>query len=78
MDFYPLAGRAQGAPIDLSMFASQTHFDRDFNRTAKADGRYRGAYAGEGQNSGWQLDASRKQLADSGPRPAAPTNLQSF
>jgi hypothetical protein len=76
MNFYPLPGQAQGAPIDLSIFATQTHFDRDFNRTPKGDGRYRGAYAGEGQNPGWQLAAARKPAAASGPRPAAPANLQ--
>ena len=75
MNFYPLPGRVQGAPPDLAAFASQTDFDRDFNRTAKGDARYRGAYAGEGVNPGWQLDASRKVL-NVGPRPAPPKNLQ--
>jgi hypothetical protein len=72
MKFYPLPGAAQGSPIDLSPFGSQTDFDRDFNGTAKGDARYRGAYAGEGTNPGWQLDAAIKTT---GARPAAPTNL---
>jgi hypothetical protein len=73
MNFYPLPGAAQGAPIDLSSFAAQTDYDRDFNRGAKGDGRFRGAYAGDGQNPGWQLDAALKAF---GVQPAAPTNLQ--
>jgi hypothetical protein len=74
MDFYPLAGQAQGALLDLTPFASQTDYDRDFNRSGKGDRKYRGAYAGEGANPGWRLDATRKTLAASvAPRP--PTNL---
>lgn len=72
MNFYPLTGAAQGSPVDLSPFTSQADFDRDFNGTAKTDRRYRGAYAGEGTNPGWQLDAAIKTL---GVRPSAPSNL---
>jgi hypothetical protein len=75
LDFYPLPGAAQGAPVDLSAFAAQTDFNRDFNRTAKGESRYRGAYSGDGTNPGWQLDASRKVL-DVGVRPEPPTNVQ--
>jgi hypothetical protein len=74
MDFYPLPGQAQGTPLDLSAFAAQTDFDRDFNGTTKGDKRYRGAYAGEGTNPGWLLVASRKAVSG-GARPQAPTNL---
>jgi hypothetical protein len=75
MDFYPLPGRAQAEPLDLSPFSSHTEFDRDFNGTSKGDRRYRGAYAGEGVNPGWQLDATRKS-SSGGQRPAPPTNLR--
>ncbi|MFI5401436.1 MAG: hypothetical protein ACHQ1G_00655, partial [Planctomycetota bacterium] len=60
MDFYPLPGMAQGAPLDLSPFAAEADYDRDFNGNAKGSLVFRGAYAGEGENPGWQLDASVK------------------
>jgi hypothetical protein len=72
MNFYLLSGAAQGSPIDLTPFASQSDFDRDFNGSTKADGRYRGAYAGDGTNPGWQLDATIKTR---GLRPSAPADL---
>jgi nitrous oxidase accessory protein NosD len=73
MNFYPLPGKAQAEPLDLSAFAAQADFDRDFNATAKGDYRYRGAYAGEGTNAGWQLDAALKAV---GVRPQPPTNVR--
>lgn len=73
MNFYPLPGAIQGSSIDLSVFASQTDFDRDFNGSAKGDVRFRGAYAGEGNNPGWQLDGTIKAV---GARPSAPTQLR--
>ncbi len=57
MDFYPLPGKCQGEALDLSMFAQETDSGRDFNGATKGDALYRGAYAGEGNNPGWQLDA---------------------
>ena len=60
MDFYPLPGQCQGAALDLSGFASDTEHDRDFNSTSKGGFAFRGAYAGEGENPGWQLDAAGK------------------
>jgi len=72
MNFYPLPGAAQGGAVDLSPFASQTDFDRDFNGTAKVDGRYRGAYAGQGTNPGWQLDAAIKTRSV---QPSPPSDL---
>jgi hypothetical protein len=74
MNFYPLPGQAQGAPLDLSAFASQTDVDRDFNGASKGDRRYRGAYAGEGVNPGWQLSASKKTVTPA-VRPRPPTNV---
>lgn len=55
MDFYPLAGRCQGAALDLSAFAADRDWDRDFNGTPKGERAFRGAYAGEGTNPGWAL-----------------------
>jgi hypothetical protein len=63
-DFYPLSGRCQGAPIDLSTFQSDADYTLDFNGRAKTQVRgavvFRGAYSGEGQNPGWKLDATLK------------------
>jgi len=56
MDFYPLAGKCRGEPLDLSPFSAETESGRDFNGTTR-NGAYRGAYSGEGANPGWQLDA---------------------
>jgi nitrous oxidase accessory protein NosD len=61
MDFYPLAGQAQGAPLDMATVAAETDAAIDFNGTARGDYRFRGAYAGEGDNPGWQLDADLKE-----------------
>jgi hypothetical protein len=63
-DFYPLPGKCQGAPIDLSVFQSDTDYTLDFNGMPKTQVRgsvvFRGAYAGEGRNPGWNLDAALK------------------
>jgi hypothetical protein len=56
MDFYPLPGMAQGTPLDLGMFTAEADYDRDFNGDSKGSFVFRGAYAGEGTNPGWQLD----------------------
>jgi MYXO-CTERM domain-containing protein len=50
MDFYPLPGAAEGEPLDLGKFVDDADYDVDYNRTAKADFRFRGAYAGAGDN----------------------------
>ncbi|EYF07830.1 right-handed parallel beta-helix repeat-containing protein [Chondromyces apiculatus] len=61
MDFYPLPGKAQGDPLDLSLVAAETDADRDFNGVSKADHRFRGAYAGAGVNRGWPLSDDFKE-----------------
>lgn len=53
IDFYPLPGRCQGPPLDLTAVAADTDYDRDFNGTPKGGFVFRGAYAGEGTNPGW-------------------------
>jgi hypothetical protein len=67
MDFYPLAGQCQGPPLDLSAFASELDYDRDFNGTSKGALLFRGAYAGEGQNPGFQLTGDLKPLDATAP-----------
>jgi hypothetical protein len=60
LDFYPLPGRASGSPLDLSLFAGELDFDRDFNGLSKGGHNFRGAYAGDGSNPGWRLRAQIK------------------
>ncbi len=62
MDFYPLSGRCQGSALPLAQFAADADYDKDFNGTSKGGGIFRGAYAGEGKNPGWQLAADIKDL----------------
>jgi hypothetical protein len=47
VDFYPLPGKAQGTLLDLSSFASQLDYDKDFKGQSKGDRRFRRAYAGK-------------------------------
>jgi hypothetical protein len=72
MDFYPLAGKCQGAPLDLSSFDTDTDFTLDFNGMSKVAAKgatvYRGAYAGEASNPGWSLSASVKAPAPPAPK----------
>jgi hypothetical protein len=60
LDFYPLSGRVTGPPLDLSPFAGELDFDRDFNGRSKDGHSFRGAYAGDGSNPGWRLSAQIK------------------
>ena len=60
MDFFPRPGKVSGAPLDLSPFAAELDFDRDFNGISKGSQTFRGAYAGEGTNPGWRLQAQIK------------------
>ncbi|MFO0558609.1 MAG: right-handed parallel beta-helix repeat-containing protein [Polyangiales bacterium] len=76
MDFYPKPGRCQGPANDHSTFAMDQDFNRDFNGTDATPFRFRGAYAGEGANSGWRLAADIKgtmsapPIMDGGTAPA--------
>ncbi|NMB76989.1 MAG: hypothetical protein GYA21_17905 [Myxococcales bacterium] len=67
MDFYPLSGRCQGSALPLAQFAGDTDYDKDFNGTSKGGWIFRGAYAGEGENPGWQLAAEVKELGSVDP-----------
>jgi hypothetical protein len=60
MDFFPRPGKVSGAPLDLSAFTAELDFDRDFNGAGKGNRIFRGAYAGEGANPGWRLQAQIK------------------
>ena len=63
-DFYPIAGKLPPRAIDLSMFRSDMDYALDFNGSPKTRARgavaFRGAYAGEGENPGWQIAAGLK------------------
>lgn len=64
MDFYPLPGRCSGKPLDLSDFHLDRDYSLDFNGTSKVEAKgaavFRGAYAAEGNNPGWQPAAEIK------------------
>ena len=63
-DFHPSPGRCQGAPIDLSLFHGNAGYSVDFNGASKVRAKgavvFRGAYASEGENPGWRLQAGIK------------------
>lgn len=77
MDFYPLSGQCQGPPLDLSAFHVNTDYSTDFNGASKVAAKgsvvYRGAYAGEGNNPGWELQAGLK--APTPPMPKRPPTV---
>lgn len=64
MDFYPRTGKCRGTAIDLGQFPADTGFAVDFNGTSKTQAKgavvFRGAYAGDGTNPGWRLQAAIK------------------
>jgi hypothetical protein len=64
MNWFPLPGKCQGEAIDLSDLHTDTDYSVDFNGTPKMRAKgavvYRGAYAGEGSNPGWALEAALK------------------
>jgi len=64
MNLYPRTGKCQGTAIDLSRFQTDADFTRDFNGTSKTQSKgsvvFRGAYAGDGANPGWRLQAAIK------------------
>ena len=62
MDFYPRAGRCQGAAIDVSALMGDRDRDLDFNCAPRGSHTFRGAYAGEGTNPGWRVAAAPRPL----------------
>jgi hypothetical protein len=65
MDFYPKSScpGCNGAALDMSAFTGETSYDHDFNGTSKGAFVFRGAYAGQGVNPGWRLQADLKSVA---------------
>jgi len=84
MDFYPRQGKCQGASLDYPpVLLAETDHQFDFNGTSKSAFTFRGAYAGEGSNPGWQPAATHKvggPSSDPGDPPTdpppAPTQLR--
>jgi hypothetical protein len=62
-NFYPRVGQCQGPAIDMSKFAANLDYDLDFNGVPREPFTFRGAYAGQGVNPGWQLAAGVKPVA---------------
>jgi hypothetical protein len=83
MSFYPLSDKVKGIPLDLSPFASDIKYNFDFNGIPKdqSPGKalFRGAYAGEGTNPGWKVQAGIKPAPPQGGAmqnfPDGPTTL---
>jgi hypothetical protein len=67
LDLYPLAGQVTGAAIDLSRVASDVAVGVDFNERPKGGRTFRGAYAGDGANPGWQPVADLKVVSSVNP-----------
>ncbi len=67
MDFFPLAGKCQGRALDLSDFYTDADYSLDFNGLSKIAAKgavvYRGAYADDRRNLGWELQPTLKAPA---------------
>jgi hypothetical protein len=53
LDLFPIASKALGTAVDLSIFSGYLDWDKDFNGFPKLN-TYRGAYSDDGVNPGWQ------------------------
>jgi hypothetical protein len=65
MDFYPRVGMVLGPGINLTRFVSNADYTLDFNQASKnslGSVVFRGAYAGQGLNPGWKLQAGIKPV----------------
>jgi len=64
MNLYPLPGKVEGSPLNLAPFSQNVDYTLDFNGVPKdqSSGQrvFRGAYAGDGTNPGWKLQAGIK------------------
>ena len=74
MNFYPLPGECQGTALNMTKFVADLDYDLDFNGTSKGAFAFRGAYAGQGSNPGWTLDAAIKPARAANPPPDAGTD----
>ncbi|MCB1044572.1 MAG: hypothetical protein KDC35_16645 [Acidobacteria bacterium] len=64
LDLFPMAG-VNSLPMDLSAMVGYEDWDLDFNASPRP-GTYRGAYAGDGVNPGWNPQIDTKCLLGSG------------
>jgi hypothetical protein len=60
LDLYPLSGKLEGTPVDLSFLTGLVDQNVDFNGQSRLD-TFRGAYSGDGANPGWQPVLAIKQ-----------------
>jgi hypothetical protein len=76
MDFYPIDAKCRGPAIDLTPFQAEQAYNVDFNGASKVEAKgaivFRGAYASEGANPGWHLEAGIKPPPSPKPRPPEP------
>lgn len=63
IDLYPKPGRMTARPLSQELYKAFLDAGQDFNGQPR-DGRFRGAYAGDGVNPGWQLQLDRKGLKE--------------
>jgi hypothetical protein len=75
LDVFPKSGQLTGAAMNLGSFAGFTDGTLDFDGRART-GVHRGAYEGDGVNTGWPLALAIKSMGASVVRPQPPTNLQ--
>jgi hypothetical protein len=82
MNFYPLPGTVEGTPLPLGEFSSQVDYNMDFNGVPKnqfsGKAVFRGAYAGEGTNPGWKVQAGIKPVPPETLFPGSETNPLPF
>ena len=78
MNFYPLPGTVEGTPLPIAEFSSQVDYNEDFNGVPKdqfsGKAVFRGAYAGEGTNPGWKVQAGIKPVPPENLFPGSETN----
>ncbi|MBK8253351.1 MAG: right-handed parallel beta-helix repeat-containing protein [Polyangiaceae bacterium] len=60
IDFYPLPDKVTGTSLNFADVQSDTAVMCDFNGAPKGEGIFRGAYAGQGDNPGFQVAAEIK------------------
>lgn len=66
LDLFPKPGTLTGSPIDFTALQAFDDWHVDFNGNPR-DGTFRGAYAGEGNNPGWQLALNIKPVPGAAP-----------
>ncbi len=69
LDLFPKTGQLTGTALDLSAFSGFADGAKDFNGTTRT-GTHRGAYEGDGTNSGWKLALAVKATVGGTPAPS--------